>query len=939
MEYESLIESAPSGGEDESTVPNESLIESAQTDEQQEEEFIEVSETLNESEDKEYNDDQQSNESTNENTNEEVTGEDRIPEEEEVTQEELLTKDEQPQEDVEQQEEIQVAKDEENSEEQMTEEEPADEEKANAFETSSPNGQQSNGEEESPSPKSEPEETQQGMYTLERNLFTRKELRPIQSEAPTLTSPSSFKKKTALKTTSQSLLTLPKWRQDLLQKNKDEIEFRNSLKNKYKTDVHGSVDGRLKKVDEIKSMKDSLSKTYTALKKPAYEPEGKYVPPPKFQKKIEEDKLVFKKRFDYNSTVVKPILSEVSKTSQKVQKERELEKQRKLEEEKKKASVEEEKRRKEVEEKRKLFKKLSEKRPQISGEDLHKQRVEKAREEKLKLKKKVDILYPVYNPKVSTPRDRPQSAQVVEQTKEKKPVTAVRPQTSQARNHISRTQDRPKPVTKPIEEKKVHKPSSATNTVKEKPTLVKKTSSAIVSKRKTPSPTKDIEVATKDNFKIQSESEEIEEQVESERIEAINASQPILFVPEISLDASETSPSPSKKVEQPSPSLNTLQVKRDDDEESYLIDYPTEDCGDETSPLLTEDDVDFDLPLAKTPLKEQEEKTISSPEYFSLSPNIKSPLSVTLSPSSKSDISEDADTLFIRKLLSEIQSDEEESLTAIQECISSFGNQIFDKGLLSSEDYQTVFSGLQSIKSVKASIVSDLKASLECKNFDEVFESSNIIMFKSAMLDYLATLPSALQVICQNMQTNDVFNYMNTQSQPRDLIYYLLDPVTCLQQQKGKLTELADILATDSVNMFLSTISEVDDYRGDVYLENHTLFKVIELYKDLGMIELMNKKRFLVKEGVFKHENELHEIYLFGDCLVVKAPTKNWLIPFKVTDEIVGDVNVVITKYKEEKSLEIDEHDIEFHMCYQFEDYEDVKSWNKAFTSCFDTLV
>lgn len=139
-----------------------------------------------------------------------------------------------------------------------------------------------------------------------------------------------------------------------------------------------------------------------------------------------------------------------------------------------------------------------------------------------------------------------------------------------------------------------------------------------------------------------------------------------------------------------------------------------------------------------------------------------------------------------------------------------------------------------------------------------------------------------------------------------------------------------------SVKSMLNCIGELQSIGHEVMDSNYSTFKVLELSRKHKISDLLTKKRSLLKEGILSTGTDMHSVYLFSDCLLVITPSKQWFIPFKVTDDITGEYNIAITKDSDANALEIDEHEVEFHVSYKFDNYDLVKEWSKAFKACLE---
>ena len=134
------------------------------------------------------------------------------------------------------------------------------------------------------------------------------------------------------------------------------------------------------------------------------------------------------------------------------------------------------------------------------------------------------------------------------------------------------------------------------------------------------------------------------------------------------------------------------------------------------------------------------------------------------------------------------------------------------------------------------------------------------------------------------------------------------------------------------------TLIDIKAHFDNVKSRSLELFKMYELATNYSIPEIVGKKK-IVKEGdVVVNSSELHHLYLFDDALLVVRPDDQVFIPFKIVDEILGDCNLNVTKFEEENSIELDEHDMEFFVCYKFDDFSEAKQWSKAFKSCFKQL-
>ncbi|KAG2394118.1 hypothetical protein C9374_003882 [Naegleria lovaniensis] len=680
------------------------------------------------------------------------------------------------------------------------------------------------------------------------------------------------------------LSVLPQWRVDLQNKNKEEIEFRNRLKEKYKTEMYGSCDGYLKKLQEIHETKKSISKSFTASKKPAYVPEGKYVPPPKPKKTIEEDKLVFKKRFEYNQKVAKVILEDNLKKSERIKIEKQKEQERLKEEERKKKEMETERKKKETEERRKQLAQMKEKKPPVSGEELHKARMEKLRQEKLKVlaKKKVDIQYPVMKKLASKKK-----LDTTNTTEQKERVEEKKNQLGSSELMVSSSE---------LTAKSSIQNNEAEQTVK------------------------DLEMPNCE----QPEQQELNQPVHN--IEEDNE------VEYESLDEEETE------------ELHDVhEVENDETKESNLDHTSIPQQEDKPQTVISDNvngnnvweaDHNISLNLSDDDLSEDE---CDDGSEHGNDEDIQSP-SHTKEPNDISgDRPLDETDLIAKKIISELVSHYEEIQGHIQKCFATYANDIFDQGLLSSDEYSNVFSGLGTVRSAVANMVSDLKTAMDsCDNSCDIWESSNIETMKEVYITYIRSLPLALETSLTAFRQTPKFQSL-VSSKSNDLFFYLMIPVEMIFSLSKTVQDLVRYRPYDeSVKSMLACIEDLQTIRIEITDSNYSTFKVLELYNKLKTTEILSKKRNLLKEGVLSTEADSHSVFLFSDSLVVLTPSKHWFIPFKITDDITGEYNVVVTKDSDENTLEIDEHEVSFHVRYKFDSYAQVKEWNKAFKACLE---
>lgn len=521
----------------------------------------------------------------------------------------------------------------------------------------------------------------------------------------------------------EKLSVLPQWRVDLQKKNREEIEFRNSLKEKYKTEMYGSCDGYLKKLQEINEAKKSISKSYTASKKPAYVPEGKYVPPSKPKKTIEEDKLVFKKRFEYSEKVAKAILEENLKKSARIKEAKLKEMERMKEEERKKKEMEMERKKKETEERRKQLAQLKEKKPPLSGEELYKARMEKLRQENLKIlaKKKGNIQYPVMKKLAS-----------------KKKLDTTNPSDQKERGEEKKTPREPSETNEitPVNDEMVTKKTLTNN----------------------PSVSEDNEQRSlSEHEQNDDEENEIEyESQEEEETEVTNDK-------EQQVENDVEKPTNVSHSSIPSQENQFQNIDSDVVKENKILN------DDHNMPFNLSDDEESDKDLDNHSHHSEEENEGHSPNLLK-EPEQKN---------NSSDLELDENELIAKKIISEIINRYETIQGHIQECFASYANDIFDKGLLSSDEFSSVFSCLGSVRSSNANMLADLKAASDSSDsHNEIWDASNIEAMKDVFVKYVRSLPLAVETCLTTLQQNPKFHALVT-SKSNDLVS-IVDTDHCL---------------------------------------------------------------------------------------------------------------------------------------------------------------
>ena len=192
------------------------------------------------------------------------------------------------------------------------------------------------------------------------------------------------------------LCALPQWKIDLMEKNKEDIEWRKNLKNKYKTTIFEKrTSGYFMKREDIQEEKKDIYSSYRTTTPRPYIPKGEYIAPEKPIVHPDREQMVFKKRFNYHTQNVKPIFDSNAKRFSQIRKEKEEEMKRHKAEEQQKLEEKKEKIKREKEERRQRLTKLLTKKPPVSGEEIHKQRVEQAKMDRQQKTQKPVVLYPV----------------------------------------------------------------------------------------------------------------------------------------------------------------------------------------------------------------------------------------------------------------------------------------------------------------------------------------------------------------------------------------------------------------------------------------------------------------------------------------------------------------------------------------------------------------